>query len=812
MNHTHRDGPYPSNGPARPGICAARVALLCIALSSLVAGCDDPAGVAGARRCADTVDCLAGQICVGGLCRLAPDQTVSDAEPDEGPDSAIDGAPDSEPDRAVDAAPDMLADIGLDVGLDLGLDLGLDASLDVGLDFGLDTGPDTGPDLGPDGQVDAGPDLGPMVCEPGTVRACGVPFGRCNVGLQTCDARGQWGPCDGGAEPAEEICNGLDDDCDGRTDEALAEVCGDGGDCRPGRRVCELGVWTACDDAQDPRAEVCDGFDDDCDGAVDEDLLRPCSFDRGQCSAGLQTCVEGVWQPCEGGTVAAPETCDGTDEDCDGLVDEELFIPCGGDPCDMAGIRLCLDGAFGDCLPRRPPISEACDNRDNDCDGMVDEGVLVSCGEVVGACRAGTSICRDGVFGECLGGIAPIDELCNDIDDDCDGAIDEGVAPLSCGEDEGLCVAGARTCLDGAFGPCIGEVGPAPERCDYEDNDCDGRTDERLPTRPEICNQLDDDCDGTTDEDVPVSPEVCNAVDDDCDGQTDEGTEARPEICDGLDNDCDIRVDEDVVPIPELCNGIDDDCDGRTDEDARPILCGTNIGECRAGIRRCIDGAPTEECDGSVDPVAEVCDGLDNDCDGRADEQVAGDRDDDGIGDCLEEILGLDPDDPRDAELDYDHDGRNNRDEALQETPLWSTLFLIPAEPPPMADPALIFVSLQLYQPDIALQPELIEAFIHFDSPALEWNDVTLGQAAFDADKEVFPNIAGEGYLRVVLLSGFNINPIGSGELALISFRRDSVDPVNLRIDRVDSRFAPQEADDALDIGIIEHRVPLTIP
>jgi len=76
--------------------------------------------------------------------------------------------------------------------------------------------------------------------------------------------------------------------------------------------------------------EACDGKDNDCDGMVDEELTRDCD---GSCGAGTQTCTDGVWGTCSGGSGpedSAGETCDGTDNDCNGIVDD--------------GEGLCSDG------------------------------------------------------------------------------------------------------------------------------------------------------------------------------------------------------------------------------------------------------------------------------------------------------------------------------------------------------------------------------------------------------------------------------------------------------------------------------------
>ncbi|MCB9553299.1 MAG: hypothetical protein H6705_15750 [Myxococcales bacterium] len=148
---------------------------------------------------------------------------------------------------------------------------------------------------------------------------------------------------------------------------------------------------------------------------------------------------------------------------------------------------------------------------------------------------------------EPIGPCVPTDEICNQRDDDCDLAVDEG----------------AVCCRMNA------------EQCNGRDDDCDGAVDEGagccVGDEVETCNALDDDCDGAVDEgDVCCGVEVCNGQDDDCDGVADEGDACCApvdEICDGADQDCDGAIDEGgVCCAPEGCNGQDDDCDGAVDE------------------------------------------------------------------------------------------------------------------------------------------------------------------------------------------------------------------------------------------------------
>jgi hypothetical protein len=232
----------------------------------------------------------------------------------------------------------------------------------------------------------------------------------------------------------------------------------------------------------------------------------------------------------------------------------------------------------------------------------------------------------------------------------------EGAAPGSFGEST---LAFNNGCMGPTNGCGVCGYVP-PEVCDGVDNDCDGLTDEDVanacggcgPVPVEVCDGLDNDCDGLTDEDVantcggcgPVPVEVCDGLDNDCDGLTDEdvanacgGCGPLPaEVCDGLDNDCDGLTDEDATnacggcgPLPaEVCDGLDNDCDGATDEEVTNACggCGPAPVEVCDGLDNDCDGLTDEEVTnacGGCGPVGdEVCDGFDNDCDGQIDEGV----------------------------------------------------------------------------------------------------------------------------------------------------------------------------------------------
>ena len=121
--------------------------------------------------------------------------------------------------------------------------------------------------------------------------------------------------------------------------------------------------------------------------------------------------------------------------------------------------------------------------------GVCEEGTTQQCGTSdVGTCRFGTKTCTGGVWGECQGAIEPIAEICNGIDDDCDGQTDEDLTVYS-GTDEGICQQGITECIGGQVVETQAEIKPSDETCDGIDNNCDGQTDEggvcETPQEPE---------------------------------------------------------------------------------------------------------------------------------------------------------------------------------------------------------------------------------------------------------------------------------------------------------------------------------------
>ncbi len=411
---------------------------------------------------------------------------------------------------------------------------------------------------------------------------------------------------------ATEVCDYIDNDCDGAVDEGVTTswyVDADGDDfgdisTTVADCVAPSGYVSDATDCDDTSALVYpgaleiayDGIDQDCDGSdwcdVDADGF---DFDGGSC---LGTDCNDA-DPAIGPGVT--EAADGVDENCDGLVDEgtewydddgDGFTESGGD-CDDGDASV------------SPAAVEDCDGVDDDCDTIIDEET--ECFDDDG--DGFTEVDGDCNDSDPLVSPDATEILENGIDDDCDGSVD-GAATDADGD--GYSDIGGDCALDDAT-----TYPGAPELEDGVDNDCDGIIDEGTTLYDDDgdgVSEADGDCNDNDAETFPGAEEVIDGQDDDCNGIVDDGTTAADDDNDGYSEDSGDCDDTDPAVNPEateIVDGIDNDCDGAVDEsDVDNDLDGVSVSD-----GDCDDNDPWTH------PGAEeVCDEVDNNCDGQIDE------------------------------------------------------------------------------------------------------------------------------------------------------------------------------------------------
>lgn len=558
-------------------------------------------------------------------------------------------------------------------------------------------------------------------CNDGDARISPFATEICDANLTDEDCDGLADDADSNVDPTGFVTAYTDADADGYGDQSNGPSChpagvAQGGDCNDQDPAYNPGASESCDDPTDyncdgsvgftdndgdgfaaceecddgnaavnPSAvEACNGYDDDCNGQIDEsggsatwyadgdgDGYGDAGSSQIACSAPAGFVADATDCNDVDASVfpGAAESCNGWDDNCDGTVDEagalgeqSWYADADGDSYGNSSIvtSSCTApagsvAAGGDCDDSNaavyPSAAEVCNNLDDNCDGVADEAgatdeqtwytdadsdgygddssLFLSCTTPAGAVGRGGD-CDDADSNVFPGAV----EICNGVDEDCNGSVDDGAVDAGSWyiDGDGDLYGDASSAVQSCTAPA-GYIGTA--------GDCDDTDANISPAATEQCNGIDDNCDGLTDDASSIDASTGYA-DQDGDSYGDAGQ--MLDACtlpSGYVSNADDCDDTDAAIQPgaaEACNGADDDCDGQVDEAGAT---GENTwyqdtdadgyGNAAVTAQACTQPsgyvADDTDCNDSraaSNPgAAEVCNGTDDNCDGQVDEAGA---------------------------------------------------------------------------------------------------------------------------------------------------------------------------------------------
>jgi len=397
--------------------------------------------------------------------------------------------------------------------------------------------------------------------------------------------------------------------------------------------------------------ETCNGVDDNCDGVIDNDASDAITYYQDADSDGFGAtgkAVTGCDAPA--GYVTADADCDDLDatsfpgaaeEDCTDPVDHNCDGSVGYADADADAFPACLD-CDDTAAAVNPDASELCDGLDNNCDGNTDEAgalgeatwyadadadgqgnpraVRIACDQPTGYV-SNADDCNDAAAASLKGGV----EVCDGLDNDCDGTVDmdatdaatwyhdgdldahgnPGLSVLACAQPVGF-VASSDDCNDNNATAFPGSA----EVCDTVDNNCDGAVDEGVGST--WYQDADRDGHGLagTAQTACAQPAGYVASSDDCNDANNKAYPGATEVCDDVDNNCDSAVDEGFNKTWYI--DYDEDSYGKSR---------VSLQSCSQPLGFVKDGGDCDDLNAAIHPsAAEVCDTIDNDCDGAVDD------------------------------------------------------------------------------------------------------------------------------------------------------------------------------------------------